>query len=79
MKPNFVCRIAIASLCLFALGYSFYPYIIPGQLKIVDAAAARESLLFILVGALAVLPFLIGYTLFTYKVFGGKTKELHYN
>lgn len=66
-------------LCLFALGYSFYPYIIPGQLKIVDAAAAPESLMFILVGALAVLPFLIGYTIFAYKVFAGKTKELLYN
>lgn len=65
--------------CLIALAYSFYPYIIPGQLKIVDAASAPESLMFILVGALIVLPALIGYTLFAYKVFHGKTKELSYN
>lgn len=28
--------------------------------------------MFILVGALAVLPFLIDYTIFAYKVFGGQ-------
>lgn len=66
-------------LCLVALAYSFYPYIIPGQLKIVEAASAPESLMFILVGALIVLPVLIGYTFFAYKVFHGKTKELSYS
>jgi len=66
-------------LSLIGLCYSFYPYIVPGQLKIVDAASAPESLMFILVGALIVLPFMIGYTLFAYKVFFGKTQELSYN
>lgn len=65
--------------CLVALGYSFYPYIVPGQLKIVDAASAPESLVIILVGALIVLPALIGYTFFAYKVFHGKTQELSYH
>jgi cytochrome d ubiquinol oxidase subunit II len=64
---------------LIALAYSFYPYIIPGQLKIVDAASAPESLMFILVGVVIVLPALIGYTFFAYRVFHGKTKELSYN
>lgn len=64
---------------LIALAYSFYPYIIPGQLKIVDAASAPESLMIILVGALIVLPLLIGYTFFAYKVFHGKADELSYN
>lgn len=64
---------------LIALAYSFYPFIVPGQLKIVDAASAPESLIIILIGALIVLPLLIGYTFFAYKVFHGKAKELSYN
>jgi cytochrome d ubiquinol oxidase subunit II len=75
----FAMTAGIFFMCLFALGYSFYPYIVPGQLKIVEAASAHESLLIILVGALAVLPFLIGYTIYAYKVFAGKTRELTYN
>lgn len=65
--------------CMIGLSYSFYPYIVPEQIKIVDAASAPESLMIILVGALIVLPFMIGYTIFAYKVFHGKTKELSYN
>jgi len=72
------------SIFIFVLGfaglvYSFYPYIIPGQLKIVDAASAPESLLIILVGALLVLPLLIGYTAVAYYIFRGKATELSYD
>ena len=69
------------SIFIFVLGflglvYSFYPYIIPGHLLIVDAAAAPESLMIILVGTLIVLPCLIGYTALAYKVFSGKARDL---
>ncbi len=77
-KP-FVGTVGIYLMCLVGLAYSFYPYIIPGRLKIVDAASAPESLMIILIGALVVLPFMVGYTLFAYKVFHGKTEELSYN
>lgn len=68
----------------FALGfiglvYSFYPYIIPGVLRIEAAAAAPESLWVILVGAVLVLPFLIGYTLMAYYIFRGKASDLSYD
>lgn len=71
------------SVGLFILGfqglaYSFYPYLIPDRLTIVDAAAAPESLAIILVGALFVLPFIIGYTVFAYRVFWGKVQKLSY-
>lgn len=71
------------SVGLFILGfqglaYSFYPYLIPDRLTIVDAAAAAESLAIILVGALFVLPFIIGYTVFAYRVFWGKVQKLSY-
>lgn len=77
-KP-FAMTSAVFLSCLVGLAYSFFPYIVPGQLKIVDAASAPESLMFILVGALIVLPVLIGYTFFAYKIFHGKTDELTYN
>ena len=72
------------SIFIFVLGflglvYSFYPYIIPGHLLIVDAAAAPESLMIILVGTLIVLPCLVGYTALAYKVFSGKARDLSYD
>ena len=45
-------------------------------MTIFDAASARESLWFIFVGAAVVLPMIIGYTIFSYKVFWGKTTKL---
>ena len=75
----FAMTVGIFLMCLIGLSYSFYPYIVPGRLKIVDAASAPESLMVILIGALIVLPFLIGYTIYAYKVFHGKTGELSYN
>jgi len=71
------------SVGLFLLGfhglaYSFYPYIVPDKITIWQAASAPESLMIILVGALIVLPCIIGYTIFAYRVFWGKVKELSY-
>lgn len=75
----FALVIAVVILCFHGLAYSFFPYIVPGQLKIVDAASAPESLMIILVGTMVVLPMLIGYTAFAYKVFWGKAEDLHYH
>jgi cytochrome d ubiquinol oxidase subunit II len=61
------------------LAYSFFPYIVPEKMTIWEAASAPESLLIILVGALIVLPFIIMYTVFVYRVFRGKVKELRYD
>jgi cytochrome d ubiquinol oxidase subunit II len=71
------------SVGLFLLGfhglaYSFYPYIVPDKITIWEAASAPESLMIILVGALIVLPCIIGYTIFAYRVFWGKVKDLSY-
>ena len=66
-------------LCFSGLAYSFYPYIVPGELLIVDAASAPESLMIILVGALIVLPVLFGYTFVAYKIFHGKAVDLKYD
>ena len=61
------------------LAYSFYPYVVPDKLTIYEAASAPESLMIILVGTLFVLPVIMGYSIFAYRVFGGKTTELRYD
>lgn len=75
----FVFTIGIFILCFYGLAYSFFPYIVPDQLMIVEAASAPASLMIILVGALVVLPILIGYTFVAYWIFHGKAQELHYD
>nr|CAD6406627.1 cytochrome d ubiquinol oxidase subunit II [Rhizobium sp. Q54] len=67
----------LASLGLFVLGYagigiSFYPYIVPTSVTIWDAAAPDESLAFLLVGALILVPLILAYTGYAYWVFRGK-------
>lgn len=69
---------------IFALGfaglaYSFYPYVVPDRLTIWEAAAATESLAIILVGVSFVLPVILGYSVYAYRVFGGKASELTYD
>ncbi|RVV98719.1 cytochrome d ubiquinol oxidase subunit II [Mesobaculum littorinae] len=67
----------IAALGLFVLGYagvgvSFYPYIVPHDLTIWQAAAPKESLAFTLVGAAVLIPMILIYTGYAYWVFRGK-------
>lgn len=69
--------IFVTSVC--GLAYSFFPYIVPEKMTIVEAASAPESLMIILVGALIVLPILIGYTILAYVIFHGKAKDLSYD
>ncbi len=70
---------AIMVLGFFGLAYSFYPYVVPDQMTIYEAAAAPESLIIILVGTLFVLPVIMAYSVFAYWVFGGKATELRYD
>lgn len=61
--------------CAFAgLAYSLFPYLVMDRMTIWDAAAHSSSLEFVLMGAVIVLPFLIGYTVFAYRVFRGKAR-----
>ena len=69
----------IMILGFFGLAYSFYPYVVPDQMTIYDAASAPESLFIILIGTLFVLPVIVGYSIFAYKVFGGKASDLRYD
>ena len=71
--------ISIFTLGFIGLVYSFYPYIIPGQLLIADASASPSSLFIILIGTAIVLPFLLSYTALSYYIFRGKATELRYD
>jgi cytochrome d ubiquinol oxidase subunit II len=72
-KP-FAGAVAIFVLAFLGLAYSVFPYIVLGWLTIWEAAAHPSALKVTLVGALIVLPFLVGYTVFAYRVFRGKAK-----
>jgi len=70
----------LSTIALFLLGYlglviSTFPYIVPPSLTIRDAAAAPSSQIFMLIGTLVLLPFVVGYTAFTYWLFHGKVRE----
>lgn len=73
-----------ATILLFLLAYcgqcySIWPYIIPYDITFYDAASPDESLIFMLVGVVLLLPVLIGYTIYTYYTFRGKSDEEHYH
>ncbi|MDX1431110.1 MAG: cytochrome d ubiquinol oxidase subunit II [Gammaproteobacteria bacterium] len=74
----FVLSVWIFVFAFAGLGYSLYPYLVVDTLTYREAAADDASLAFVLVGALIVLPFILGYTVFSYRVFWGKAKELSY-
>ncbi len=72
-KP-FAGAVAIFVLAFAGLAYSVFPYVVVGWLTIWQAAAHPSALKVVLAGALVVLPFVVGYTVFAYRVFRGKAK-----
>ncbi|MBB6468196.1 cytochrome d ubiquinol oxidase subunit II [Aminobacter lissarensis] len=56
------------------LGISLWPNIIPPDITIREAASPPQSMGFALVGALFIIPFILGYTAWSYYVFRGKVK-----
>jgi len=58
------------------LGISFYPNIVPHSVSIWDAAAPDNSLSFLLVGAVVLIPLILTYTAYSYWVFRGKVKSI---
>lgn len=66
-------------LCFAGIGISFYPYIVPTDITIWDAAAPDNSLKFLLVGAAILIPVILAYTAYAYWVFRGKVGEEGYH
>jgi cytochrome bd ubiquinol oxidase subunit II len=70
----------LLALLLLFLGYSglaisLWPNIVPPSISIREAAAPPESMGFTLVGALFIIPFILGYTSWSYYVFRGKVRS----
>ena len=74
----FACSVGIFVLAFFGLAYSLFPYLVVDRLTAAQAASAPESLLIILIGTAVTLPAIIGYSAFSYRVFWGKARALHY-
>lgn len=68
----FYCAQVLFIVTFLGFGISTYPYIVPHNLTIWEAAAPDESLGFLLVGTAILLPIIIGYTAHSYWVFRGK-------
>jgi len=69
----------VATMGLFIFTYlglvvSRWPYVVPPDYTLWEAASAPESQLFLLVGALFVIPIILGYTAWSYWVFRGKVR-----
>ncbi len=75
----FAAATALWVMAFGGMAYSFYPYVVPEQLTIYEAASAPESLFIILIGTCIVLPTIMGYTVLSYVIFRGKATELRYD
>jgi len=74
----FGCMVGVVVIGFYGLAWSLFPYLVVERLTIWQAASAPESLRFILVGTLVVLPAILGYTAYVYRVFRGKSGPLDY-
>lgn len=71
----FICTIAWFLLSLVGLAITIWPYAVPPALTLWDVAAPVSSQIFQLVGTLILLPFITGYTLYSYYLFRGKVTK----
>ena len=71
VKP-FAGAVSIFVLAFAGLAYSLFPYVVIDRLTIWEAAAHPSALIFVLVGTSIVLPFILGYTFWSYRIFRGK-------
>ncbi len=74
----FVLSVWVFVFAFAGLAYSLFPYLVIDRMTIWDAAAAPASLMVVFVGACVVLPVIVAYTVFSYRVFWGKARNLTY-
>ncbi len=72
----------LASIGIFLMGYvglclSLFPWLIPFQYTLWDAAASGPGLSLMLVGVVPLLPLILGYTGYCYYIFRGKSSHEH--
>lgn len=71
----FLCALGLFLLSYLGLAISLWPYVIPPDISIWDAASSPDTQLFLLLGVLLVLPIILFYTAWTYWVFRGKLER----
>jgi len=69
----------VLTLCFFGLGFAglvlgLLPYLVPPELTIWQAASPPSSQMFVLGGLVVLLPLILGYTWWSYRVFAGKVE-----
>jgi cytochrome bd ubiquinol oxidase subunit II len=71
-------RLAVAMTVLAFIGFgaTIWPYAIPYRISIVEGAGDLASIKFALVGIVVVLPVVLTYQLYAYRVFRGKALEI---
>ena len=74
----FVLSVWVFVFAFLGLTYSLYPYLVVERMTFREAAAAEASLRFVFVGTCFVLPMIVAYTAFAYRVFWGKARSLTY-
>jgi cytochrome bd ubiquinol oxidase subunit II len=74
----FGATVGVFLLAFYGLAYSLFPWLVIEQITIWQAASAPEAMGVILLGAGVVLPMIVGYTVFSYRVFWGKSTVLKY-
>lgn len=67
--------VGIFLLCYLGFIISSYPYLVPRHITYLQAASGEGSLLFMLIGACIMMPPLLYYTYYSYKIFKGKVIE----
>ncbi len=72
--PPFLLTLALFVLGFIGLVLGMWPYLLPPTLTLWQAAAPASSLGFSLVGLVLLLPVIVGYTAWSYRVFRGKVQ-----
>ena len=75
----FLWALSLFLLSMAGLAVSIWPDVVPGRVSIWEAAAPYESQLFMLVGALVLVPIILAYTGWAYWVFRGKVGDEGYH
>lgn len=74
----FACTVGVFLLSFYGLAYSLFPWLVIDKLNIWNAASSTPALLVIFYGVVVVFPVIIGYTMYAYRVFWGKSTALTY-
>ncbi len=73
----FLMTLALFALGFVGLGISIFPYVVPRSVTIWEAASPPSSQMFMLAGAVVVIPLILAYTGWAYWVFRGKVALDH--